>query len=166
MAEQLTNYIALYGYLAIFCMVVLQESGVPGFPNELVLLYFGYLSRQAHLQYPLVISVVAIADLVGSFLLYLLFYYGSGLLQRLKPGWLTVPLQKIDSMKKRIANNAGRSIFIGKLTPFVRGYVPVVAGILHISPLLYGRMIFLTDVVWSGGWVTAGWLFSSLLYKF
>lgn len=59
---------------------------------------------------------------------------------------------------KKIASHNGRTIFMAKLTPFVRSYIPVVAGLLHISPIQYGRIIFFTAFIWSGGWITAGWL--------
>jgi len=158
MSAYLAAYINAYGYLAIFCIVLFLELGMPGFPNELVLLYFGFISRQAGLSYPIIIGLVIIADATGSFLLFLLFYHGRAWLTRIKPKWLRLPVKKIDSLKQKIAVHNGRNIFIGKLTPFVRSYIPVVSGLLHIRPELYGRIIFLTAIIWSGGLFTAGWV--------
>lgn len=158
MQEILVNYFVIYGYLAIFTMVLLQELGMPGLPNELVLFYFGYLSRQAGLSFPLVIALVVAADMLGSVILYLLFYHGRVWLMRIKPKWVKVPVKKVNSIKQKIASHNGKHIFIAKLTPFVRSYIPVVAGLLQVEPVLYGRIIILTAIIWSGGWVTAGWL--------
>ena len=158
MSGLLTNYIITYGYLAIFGIVLLQELGMPGLPNELVLLYFGYLGRQAGLSYPLVICLVVTADITGSFILYFLFYYGRSWLVRIKPAWIKIPVKKIDSLKEKIASHKGRNIFMAKLTPFVRSYLPVVAGLLQVDAGLYGRIVFVTAFIWTGGWVTAGWL--------
>lgn len=158
MQEILTNYFVVYGYIAIFAVVLLQELGMPGLPNELVLVYFGYLSRQAELSFPLVIALVVVADMLGSAILYLLFYHGRVWLMRIKPKWVKVPVKKVNSIKQRIASQKGKPIFIAKLTPFVRSYIPVVAGLLQVEPALYGRVIILTAIIWSGGWVTAGWL--------
>lgn len=154
----LTEYIVAYGYLAIFFIVLLQELGMPGLPNELVLFYFGYISRQVDLSYPLIISLVIAADMAGSIIVYLLFYHGRDWLTRIKPKWLRLPERKINLIKQRIASHNGRNIFVAKLTPFVRSYIPVVAGLLHIQPVVYGRIIIFTAIIWSGGWVTAGWL--------
>lgn len=159
MQSILTSYFITYGYLAVFVMVLLQELGLPGLPNELVLLYFGYLSRQSNLSYSLLIVLVILADISGSFILYLLFYHGREWLLRIKPKWLPVPEKKIVSLKQKIVSHNGRSIFMAKLTPFVRSYIPVVAGLMHIAPLLYGRVILFTAIIWSGGWITAGWFF-------
>ena len=158
MSNLLCNYMITYGYLAIFSIVLLQELGMPGLPNELVLLYFGYLGRQAVLSYPLVICLVVIADIIGSFILYFLFYHGRDWLKRIKPQWIKIPVKKIDALKKRIASHNGRNIFVAILTPFVRSYLPVVAGLLQVDAALYGRIVCITAFIWTGGWVTAGWL--------
>lgn len=158
MQAMLINYFIVYGYLAVFAVVLLQELGMPGLPNELVLLYFGYLSRQAGLSFPLVIALVVVADMLGSVILYLLFYYGRNWLMQIKPKWVRLPEKKVSSLKRKMASGRGRPLFIAKLTPFVRSYIPVVAGLLQIEPVLYGRVILFTAMIWSGGWVTAGWL--------
>lgn len=158
MSSIITHYILTYGYLSIFAVVLLQELGMPGLPNELVLFYFGYVSRQVCLSYPMLIFLVVLADILGSFILYYLFFYGRNWLAAIKPKWLKVPEKKIQKIKSKIASHNGRSIFIAKLTPFVRSYLPVVAGLLHVEQALYGRIVLVTAFIWSGGWVTAGWL--------
>lgn len=158
MPEIIAGYIVTYGYLAIFCMILLQECGVPGLPNEVVLFYFGYICHQYNLSFVLVIGLVIIADVTGSFILYLLFFHGSHWLARIKPSWLRLPVSKVEKLKKTMLHGNGRNLLIGKITPFIRGYVPVAAGMLQIHPLLYGRTVLFAAVVWSGGWVTAGWI--------
>ncbi len=158
MSALLTDYMITYGYLAIFGIVLLQELGMPGLPNELVLLYFGYLAKQAGLSYPLVIGLVVLADMMGSFILYFLFYHGRDWLARIKPSWIKIPVTKMNLLKNKMAAHSGRNIFMAKLTPFVRSYLPVVAGLLKVDTALYGRIVFITAFIWTGGWVTAGWL--------
>ncbi len=157
MSEMIARYIISYGYLAIFCIILLQELGMPGLPNELVLFYFGYIGNRAGLNYALVIVLAVIAEITGSFVLYFLFYHGSAFMARIKPSWLRLPTQKIALLTRKITMHNGRNMFLAKLTPFVRSYLPVVAGLLQINPLLYTRIILVTAVIWSGGWITAGW---------
>ena len=158
MPQFLTDLLISYGYLAIFCMVLLQEMGMPGLPNEWVLFYFGYSAHKCGLGYTAVIGLVIIADMIGSFSLFLLFYHGRSWLMRIKPRWLKLGGQRLAILKQKIIAHEGRNIFMAKLTPFVRSYIPVAAGLLQVSPLLYGRIIFLTAIIWSGGIVTVGWL--------
>jgi len=131
---------------------------MPGLPNELVLFYFGYICHKAGLFFPAVIGIGIVADITGSLLLYLLFYYGRNHLAHVKLKWLRLPTRKIDSLTQKMTSHKGRSLFVAKMTPFIRGYVAVVAGLLHIPLALYGRMIVLTAITWTGGWLTAGWM--------
>jgi membrane-associated protein len=110
------------------------------------------------LSYPLVILLVTIADIIGSYTIYVLFFYGSEWLATIKPKWIKLPNKKIESLKISVAAHNGRNIFVAKLTPFVRSYIPVVAGMLNIEPVFYRRIIVITAIIWTGGWVTAGWL--------
>ena len=131
------KFVSEYGYLAIVFVVLIQEMGMPGPPNEMILLYFGWLIKQTGLSYPLVILLVTIADIIGSYAIYVLFFYGSEWLATIKPKWINLPNKKIESLKISVAANNGRNIFVAKLTPFVRSYIPVVAGILNIEPVFY-----------------------------
>ncbi|NCI50425.1 hypothetical protein GWC95_10865 [Sediminibacterium roseum] len=158
MTAILAQYILTYGYLAIFCMILLQECGVPGLPNELVLFYFGYISHQYGLSFLLVTALVIVADITGSFTLYLLFFHGTNWLTRLRPTKLRLPVKKIERLKHKLLRGNGRNLLIGKLTPFIRGYVPVAAGMLQVHPLRYGRAVLPAAIVWSGGWVSVGWI--------
>jgi len=63
-----------YGYLSIFLLVFLQEIGIPSFPNELLLLYTGYLAYKGILDLFKVLMMVVAADISGSFILYILFF--------------------------------------------------------------------------------------------
>jgi membrane protein DedA with SNARE-associated domain len=47
-------------------------------------------------------------------------------------------------------------IFLGRLTPFLRGYISVAAGTLQIKPKTFLTTVFLSALVWSGGLVLAG----------
>jgi membrane protein DedA with SNARE-associated domain len=135
-----------------------MELGMPGLPNEVVLLYFGYACHKAGLFFPAVIGTGVIADITGSLLLYFFFLYGRNRLVRLKPKWLRMSSQKIDRLTQKIGLRRGKNLFIAKMTPFIRGYVSVVAGLLQIPPILYGWITVLTAISWTGGWLTAGWL--------
>ncbi len=158
MPAGLANYIIEYGYLSIFLLVFLQEIGIPSFPNELLLLYTGYLAYKGILNLFMVLLMVVSADISGSLALYTLFYCCSEFLIQHQPKWITVPHKKIMRLKIKMRKEAGRNIFLGRLIPFLRGYVSVVAGMLHINIKNYGSMIVLSALLWSGGYVMIGCL--------
>jgi membrane protein DedA with SNARE-associated domain len=157
MDEMISNYIIHYGFIAIFVIVLLHELGMPGLPNEMVLFYFGFVCYKYHLDLITVICLVILADITGSLILYCVFFYGSFWMKKIKVKWLKLPERKIQSIKEKILLHDGRNIFFAKLTPFVRTYIPVVAGMIQIKPYLFGRIVLFTAVIRSFCWLIAGW---------
>ena len=65
MPSEIALYITKYGYLAIFILVILQETGMPNpIPNELLLLFSGYLVFKGIFSLPLLILTAASADFI------------------------------------------------------------------------------------------------------
>ena len=155
MSPTLSAYIIKYGYIAIFLLVFLQEIGVPNpVPNELVLLFSGYLTFIEKLDFIIVLLTVVAADITGSSLLYITFYYfGQHVLQK----WpRIIPPSKLASLTARISKQDRWSIYVGRLIPFIRGYTAVAAGLLKIPPGIFLPAILVSALTWSGGYVIAG----------
>jgi len=159
MPEELVLYIAKYGYLAIFSLVFLQEIGVPNpVPNEFVLLFSGYLSTQNVLSFPLVLLTVISADFLGTSVLFFVFYFfGEQLLTR-KPKWLPISKHSIERLSSFVSAKGLWGIYLGRLIPYLRGYVSVAAGLLKFSPKKNLLMVFFSAITWSGGYVIAGYI--------
>ena len=133
MSPILSAYISKYGYIAIFSLVFLQEIGVPNpVPNELVLLFSGYLTSVGKLDFLTVLIIVTAADTLGSSLLYMTFYcFGQRLLQK----WSHVlPTSKLAYLTARVSHQDRWSLYVGRLIPFIRGYTAAAAGLLKIPP--------------------------------
>ena len=155
MSPTFSAYIIKYGYLAIFALVFLQEIGVPNpVPNELVLLFSGYLTSIGKLDFTTVLITVITADVIGSSVLYMTFYYcGQRLLQR----WpRIVPTSQLAYLTARVSHKDRWSIYVGRHIPFLRGYTAAAAGLLKISPPIFLPAVLLSALTWSGGYVTAG----------
>src|SRR5919198_4577666 len=155
MSPTFSAYIIKYGYLAIFSLVFLQEIGVPNpVPNELVLLFSGYLTSIGKLDFTIVLLSVIIADIMGSSVLYMTFYYCG---QRVLQKWPhVIPTSKLAYLTARVSHKDRWSIYIGRHIPFLRGYTAVAAGLLKISPTIFLPAVLLSALTWSGGYVTAG----------
>jgi membrane protein DedA with SNARE-associated domain len=155
MSPTLSAYIAKYGYIAIFSLVFLQEIGVPNpVPNELVLLFSGYLTSVGKLDFITVLITVIAADTIGSSLLYTIFYcFGQRVLQK----WShVIPTSKLAYLTARVSHQDRWSIYVGRLMPFIRGYTAVAAGLLKIPPGIFLPAVLLSALTWSGGYVIAG----------
>lgn len=159
MLEQLTTNISQYGYFAIFLLIFLQEVGFPSpIPNELVLLFSGYLSFTGALNLPLVIISVIGGDLLSSTILFIVFYFFGKIIIKRKPKWIPLPQKKLDHISSKIRISGHSGIFIGRLTPFIKGYVSVLCGLMRISPSRYGTIMVTTSIIWSSAYVCCGYL--------
>ena len=155
MYPTLSAYIAKYGYIAIFSLVFLQEIGVPNpVPNELVLLFSGYLTSIGKLDFITVLLTVIAADTIGSSVLYTRFYrFGQRVLQKCSH---VIPTNKLAYLTARVSHQDRWSIYVGRLMPFIRGYTAAAAGLLKIPPGIFLPAVLLSALTWSGGYVMAG----------
>src|ERR1700722_1291637 len=154
---ELAFYLTKYGYYAIFLLVFIQELGIPNpITNELVLIFCGYLSYTGTLNFYKVIIVAISADFIGTTILFFIFYSFSKWLIEHSPKWLPLTGETIEKLKKKLLKRGNRSVFIGRLTPFLRGYVSVAAGMLHVKPKAFLGTVIISAITWSGGLVLLG----------
>ena len=157
MPDELVIYILKYGYLAIFVFVFSQEVGLPNpVPNELVLIFSGYLIFMGILKMPVIILAAVLGDFTGTTILYTVFYYSGVYIFKHKPRWLPIPVKSIFKLKDWVSRNGLMGIYIGRLTPFIRGYTSVIAGLLQIKPRVFLPIGMITASIWATIYVTIG----------
>jgi len=162
---ELSAYIIKYGYLAVFGLIFIQELGVPNpVPNEIILLFAGYLASIKILSFPLILLAGISADFIGTSILYGVFYFFGDQILKHAPSWL--PVHKIKVIEQRVAKRGWWGVFIGRLLPYLRGYASVAAGLLKIPPKKFLSSVIITAVIWSGGYVMAGRLLGKQWDKF
>ena len=159
MPEEVVNYIIGYGYLAIFILVFLQEIGMPNpFPNELLLIFSGYLSFKGFLFLPLALLTAVSADFIGTNILYFLFFKAGTVIIRKKPKWIPLSSGAIDRLTVKLSKGGKLNMFIFRLTPFTRGYTSVIAGLLHVKPKIFLPIALFSSTTWAAVYILAGYL--------
>lgn len=157
MPEEIVNYVTSYGYCAIFVMVFLQETGIPvPFPNELLLMFSGYLTYKGFLYLPLVILTAFSADFIGTNILYFLFYKSGSIIIAKKPKWFHLSDRIIENLKKKISYGGQVTIYIFRLTPFTRGYASVISGLLQVKPKVFLPIAIYSAITWASVYVLLG----------
>jgi len=158
MPEGVVYYITVYGYLAIFILVFLQEIGMPNpFPNELLLIFSGYLSFKGFLFFPVTLLTAITADFIGTNILYFLFLKAGTYIIRKKPGWIPLSTGTIDRLAAKVSKGGRKSMFIFRLTPFTRGYTSVIAGLLHVKPKIFLPIALFSGTTWAAIYVLTGY---------
>ena len=157
MSGEFVAFITNYGYLAVFSLIFLQEIGVPNpVPNEVILLFAGSLAAIGRLDFFLVFAVAVLADFIGTSILYFVFHiFGHAIIEK-PPRWLPISKEKIKKLADLISRKDRWGIFVGRLIPYLRGYTSVAAGFLQIRPHIFLPIVFLSAVLWSGGYVIIG----------
>jgi len=148
-----------YGYLIIILLVFLQEVGFPNpIPNELVMVFSGYLCYTGMLKVPFVILVALLGDLLGSGILYAVFYFFGKKIMKKKPRWLPISQKKIDKLAAKFQKQGISAVIIGRLSPFIRGYVSVLMGLMNYPAKKYSWILVGTAIFWACFYVLTGYL--------
>ena len=159
MPDEISSFIIKHGYMAICILIFIQEIGIPNpVPNEIVLLYTGYLSYTNLLSLPLTIIVAILSDLIATLILYFIFFHFGNYIMENKPRWLPISVTRLKKLEKNIYDKGLTFIFIGRMTPFIRGYVTVIAGLLRIRPRAFLPITIISTIIWCTVCIISGFL--------
>jgi membrane protein DedA with SNARE-associated domain len=152
MAESLGAWM----YLIIFAVAVLESTPVLGtfMPGTLFLLFFGFLVSVTTLHLPLCILVTTLGAMLGDCLGYLLGKYGEKFFS--EHGHL-LRLSHLEMGQAFFAKHGGLSIFVGRFVGPIRPIVPLVAGVVRMSPRRFVYLNILSALTWSGILMTIGY---------
>lgn len=173
MHSEFSSFILHYGYLSIFLLVFLQECGLPNpIPNEIVLAYSGFLCNSGEFNFFSLLIIVVVADFFGSVTLFIFFYFLAELYFKYKKPWMPFNVDSIEKVKSRFEKRGIWYVIIIRITPFVRGYITIVAAVLKLSPKIYFPIIVFTSTIWATVFISIGkilgenWLilFDNLMY--
>jgi membrane protein DedA with SNARE-associated domain len=157
LANILKNFLTDYGYIAIFLLMLVEEAGVPlPLPNEVALMYVGYLASQGQLD-PVLVSLSATAGATcGSAILYTLALRGGRRLIHRFGKFIHVTDERIDQAERWVARYGMISIPVARLTPGLRIATTIVAGVLRVPYRVVVVSVVGVSLVWSFFWVYLG----------
>lgn len=157
MPQEIMSYIHIYGYLGIFILVFSQEVGLPSpIPNEFVLTFSGFLVFSNALNFGLVVLTALTADIIAAAILYAVFYMFGNVLFKKDRKW--IPVHQINKQISKLRLKGVSSVFYGRLTPFIRGYVAVMCGLIKLEPKKYTFITLSTSSIWAAFYVSLGFL--------
>jgi membrane protein DedA with SNARE-associated domain len=157
LAHALEQFLADYGYFAIFVLMLVEEAGIPlPLPNEVALMYVGYLAWQGQLN-PILAALSATAGAAcGSAILYTLALRGGRRLIHRFGKFIHVTDARIDQAERWVARYGMISIPIARLTPGLRIATTIVAGVLRVPYRVVVVSVVGVSLVWSFFWVYLG----------
>jgi membrane protein DedA with SNARE-associated domain len=154
------HFIATYGYLAVFLLMVAESACVP-VPSELVMPLGGALAAGAVAGHRLSLTLVIVAgvagNVAGSYVAWAVGRWGGQSALRRWGGRLWLSERHLDAANRWFDRYGGRAVLIGRLLPVVRTFISLPAGIAGMRPLRFGVYTTIGCIPWTAALAGAGY---------
>lgn len=149
-----TTIVAL-GYLGIFFMMI--TNGIISFPSSQILyIICGYFVFTGNLETVFVILFGALGNTIGCIILYEITRQ-KGLKYITK--WNLFPEKEIKKIVVALRKKGSWFIFVGKLLPAIKVFVPVAAGIGKVRREVFIPLMLVSSAVWATPFLAIGFYF-------
>jgi membrane protein DedA with SNARE-associated domain len=173
--SSVTSFIGDYGLYAIFLLMVVDAV----FPaaSELVMLYGGALAAGAfsgqhvvlfghrinsHFWAYVAVSLAGVlGNTVGSLIGWAIGAYGGRPLLEERGRWFHLDREKLARVDRWFDRWGDWTVFLGRMTPVVRSFVSIPAGVVRMPIVRFTVLTFLGCVPWCFGIAAAGWALGS-----
>ncbi|HEX5116876.1 MAG TPA: DedA family protein [Pseudonocardiaceae bacterium] len=155
------QFIAHFGYLAVFLLMVAESACIP-IPSELIMLLGGALAGGAvagvQLNLVAVILVGALGNVVGSFLAWAVGRYAGQAAWRRWGRYVLLTERDIDRAERWFDQHGSWSVLVGRVVPVVRTFISLPAGVAGMRPLRFGLYTAIGCLPWTAALGVVGYL--------
>jgi membrane protein DedA with SNARE-associated domain len=155
------HFIATYGYLAVFLLMVAESACIP-IPSELIMTFGGALAAGAvpgtHLNLAGVIIAGVAGNVVGSYIAWAVGRYGGQPALRRWGRRLRIRDHDLDRANRWFERYGARAVLIGRLLPVVRTFISLPAGIAGMDPVRFGIYTTIGCIPWTAALAYAGYV--------
>lgn len=148
-----------FSYLAIFLLMV--ANGITNLPSsQFLYVIAGYFVSTGNLAFIPAVLAGSIGNAIGNIITFsLVKKYGENLARKLLMLDKNT-FEKIHTALHETFSQKGMVwIFLGKLTPSVKAFIPVVAGLAHTRTYLTSVIFLVASFIWACAIVSIGYFF-------
>lgn len=147
--------IAIAGYFGIF--VLMTANGTLSVPSSQVLyIIAGYFVSQGDLALAPTLLAGAAGNTIGCIILYeLARTHGRAFITRMK----LFPERELAKVETAFRKNGAWFIFVGKLLPAIKVFVPIPAGLGKMPRPLFAALMFSASFIWALAFIAIGYFF-------
>jgi membrane-associated protein len=149
---------------ALLFLIVFVETGVvvmPFLPGDSLLFVAGALCGVGFMGYPETCAVLLAAAILGDQCNYMIGrYFGPKVFQWEQSRWFN--RQAFDQAHAFYEKWGGITVVIARFAPFIRTFVPFVAGVAAMSRAKFTSWNVIGALIWVFGIVTAGYFLGSI----
>ena len=156
MTTALSDFIASYGLVAVFVLMVCESCGFP-FPSEIIMPTSGLLASAGHMNLVAAIVAGALANLVGSLIAYgLAARFGEPLL--LGPGrYIGIRRHHVELADGWFRRWGLLAVLIGRVLPVIRTYISFPAGLARVELVRFSALTFIGALPWCAALALVGY---------
>jgi membrane protein DedA with SNARE-associated domain len=175
LSDAITSAIGDYGLYAIFVLMLI-DAVLPA-ASELVMVYGGALAAGAFANqdvtlfgrtideglpaYVAVALAGTIGYTIGAIMGWAIGLYGGRPYLERHGRWLHLNEQKLDRAERWFERWENWAVFVGRLTPVIRSFVSVPAGVFEVPFVRYTLLTLLGSAIWCFAFAGAGYLAGS-----
>jgi membrane protein DedA with SNARE-associated domain len=151
-----SNFIAGYGLVAVFVLMVGESCGLP-LPSEVIMPTSGVLAATGHMNLVAAIVAGAAANLVGSLIAYgLAARFGEPLL--LGPGrYVGIRRHHLEIAEGWFKRWGLAAVLIGRVLPVIRTYISFPAGLARVDLTKFSILTFVGALPWCAALALVGY---------
>lgn len=148
----ITNLVSDLGYFGIFLAMTIESASIP-LPSEIIMPFAGYLVTEGRFDFWPVVFVGALGNLVGSWIMYWLGYWGQGVLVhkliRNYGKFVLVTEEEFERAERWFKRYGDLIIFVSRVLPVIRTFISVPAGIAKVNFVRFTILTFAGSFLWS-----------------
>ncbi|MBL0730943.1 DedA family protein [Piscinibacter sp. HJYY11] len=162
----LANFVATYGawVYALLFLIIFVETGVvvmPFLPGDSLLFVVGALCGAGLMSLPLALALLTIAAILGDQCNYSIGrYIGPKVFQWEQSRFFN--RQAFDQAHAFYEKHGGITIILARFFPFLRTFVPFVAGVAEMTRSRFTVYNVVGASIWVGGVTLAGYVFGNI----
>jgi membrane protein DedA with SNARE-associated domain len=137
-----------WGYAGLILFGFLEACCIP-ISSEVTFLFAGVLAYQHHLNIVLVILIGSLAEMAGSYLSYYIGRKGGRPLVRRFGRYVLVSEADVDRAERFLAGRGRWAIPVGRMVPFVRAFISIVAGLVEVPAGEFGVLSAIGTVLYA-----------------
>ncbi len=155
--EGITHWIAQYGYVGLFSLLVLGIVGIP-LPDEMLLTLMGYLVYKGEMSGPAVLGTVLAGSMCGITLSYLLGRsLGHWLIVRYGM-WVRITPARLDMVHDWFARYGKWTLTLGYYLPGIRHVTAYTAGMTEMRYKTFALFAYSGALLWTCTFVLLGYV--------
>jgi len=142
------SFLTSAGYAALILFGFLEAACIP-ISSEITFGFAGVLAYEGHLNLALVIIIGSLAELAGSYASYAVGRVGGKPLVHKLGRYVLVTESDVSRAERFLEGRGAWAIVVGRMLPFVRAFVSIVAGLVRVPAVRFGILSLIGTVIYA-----------------